>query len=956
MSMFFGGNSGDIITPEEVSKGVLVIGRPRKPSNEADVIFAGRGDDVVAGGGGDDLAFLGAGNDRFIWNPGDGSDLVDGQRGFDTLEFNGSAGNEKMEIFAKGGLTKLTRDVGDITMTLNSMERIEIAAGNGQDRIHVRDLSHSDVREVSIDLAGAESINAPDGAIDHVSVDGTAKADVIEVLGEGNVAAVVGGAAMVSMENLDDNDELRINAGDGDDTVSASTLSTGVVALTLDGGAGNDTLLGSRGADKLIGGDGNDLIDGNQGNDIAFMGAGDDRFVWDPGDGSDVVEGEDGFDTMQFNGAGASERVEISANGERSRFFRDPGAITMDMNSVEAIEFNALGGADEIVVRDLTGTGTVDVVLNMAGALGGADGDGQVDSITLEGGNDNEFIDVLSNEPGQLWTSGLSAGVSMSAIEAGDRIQVNAMGGDDFVSLETLSAAAGTFVVDGGAGDDYIVGSQGNDVLYGGEGNDLIVGHRGNDTAYLGAGDDEFVWNPGDGSDVVEGGEGFDEMFFVGSGANERIELSANGERSRVFRDVGNIVMDNNDVEVLSVVALGGEDNIVVNDFTGTDVQEVRIDLAAVLGGDTGDGAVDTITIKDSEETSFIEVVGSGTSIAVIGTPSFISVDNLEANDRVVIEGNAGDDSISMSSLQAGLATFTVDGGAGDDFILGGAGNELLIGGEGDDFIDGNRGDDVVHLGAGDDIFVWDPGDGSDVVEGGEGNDSMSFRGNNADETIDISANGERVRFFRDVANVTMDTNDLESITFNAFGGADVINVGDMSGTDLTRLEISLIGGSGQANDRLQDRITLQGSAANESVTVTANAGAANVTGMPTAVQITGADVNLDLLTVNTGAGDDVIDVRGVSDNALDLIIDGGAGDDVIVAGPDTGDLVIQGFVAGAGTDDRLDLREFGTHDFDWVLSHAVQVGNDVILDFEDHDFVLKDVQLSTLHNDDFLL
>ena len=92
-------------------------------------------------------------------------------------------------------------------------------------------------------------------------------------------------------------------------------------------------------------------------------------------------------------------------------------------------------------------------------------------------------------------------------------------------------------------------------------------------------------------------------------------------------------------------------------------------------------------------------------------------------------------------------------------------------------------------MGAGDDMFQWDPGDGSDTVEGGDGIDTLLFNGANIDESIDISANGGHVRFSRDVANVTMDLNDVERIDFNALGGADNIVVGDMSGTDVTQVE-----------------------------------------------------------------------------------------------------------------------------------------------------------------------
>ena len=76
------------------------------------------------------------------------------------------------------------------------------------------------------------------------------------------------------------------------------------------------------------------------------MGAGNDTFVWNPGDDNDVLEGQAGTDTMLFNGAGAAETIDISANGGRATFFRDVAAVTMDLNDVEVIDFAALGGAD----------------------------------------------------------------------------------------------------------------------------------------------------------------------------------------------------------------------------------------------------------------------------------------------------------------------------------------------------------------------------------------------------------------------------------------------------------------------------------------------------------------------------------------------------------------------------------------------------------------------------------
>ena len=128
--------------------------------------------------------------------------------------------------------------------------------------------------------------------------------------------------------------------------------------------------------------------------------------------------------------------------------------------------------------------------------------------------------------------------------------------------------------LDGGAGDDTLRGGDGADLLLGGSGDDLVDGNIGADTALLGAGDDRFQWDPGDGSDTVEGQGGSDALGFNGSNIGENIDVSANGSRVRLTRNVAAITMDFDNIERLDVRALGGSDAITVNDLTGTDAQE----------------------------------------------------------------------------------------------------------------------------------------------------------------------------------------------------------------------------------------------------------------------------------------------------------------------------------------------------------------------------------------------
>src|SRR6185437_13435531 len=162
-------------------------------------------------------------------------------------------------------------------------------------------------------------------------------------------------------------ENLVLNANGGDDTASATGNLAALIKMTTDGGTGNDTLLGSNGADMILGGDGNDFVDGQQGNDTGFLGAGDDTFQWDPGDGSDIVEGQDGADKMVFNGANINEKMEVSANGGRIRFTRDVANIVMDLNDVERIDANMLGGIDNLIVDDVSGTDLTTVNANLAG-------------------------------------------------------------------------------------------------------------------------------------------------------------------------------------------------------------------------------------------------------------------------------------------------------------------------------------------------------------------------------------------------------------------------------------------------------------------------------------------------------------------------------------------------------------------------------------------------------------
>jgi Ca2+-binding RTX toxin-like protein len=633
----------------------------------------------------------------------------------------------------------------------------------------VNDLSGTDLTAgvAVIDLEGALGSGVGDGAVDRVTVNGTAGSDTINVStvsGFGFIG-ITGASAPVAVFHAESTDQLVISGGAGNDTINASTLPAGTIGLTLDGGAGNDVLLGSQGADVLQGGDGNDFVFGDNGNDVAFLGAGDDVFQWDPGDGSDTVEGQDGVDILEFNGANIAENIDISANGGRVRFFRDIANVTMDLNDVEVTKFHALGGADNIVVNDLSGTDlTAGVaVIDLEGALGSGVGDGAVDRVTVNGtaGNDTINVSTVSGF-GFIGITGASAPVAVFHAESTDQLVVNGGAGDDTINASGLAAGAIALTLNGGLGADVLIGSQGDDLVNGGDGNDL---------ALLGAGNDTFVWNPGDDNDTIEGQAGVDILEFNGANIAENIDISANGGRVLFFRDIANVTMDLNDVEVTKFHALGGADNIVVNDLSGTDLPAgvAVIDLEGALGSGVGDGAVDRVTVNGTagNDTINVSTVSGFGFIGITGASAPVAVFHAENTDQLFVNGGAGDDTINASGLAAGAIALTLNGGAGNDTLTGSAGNDSLIGGAGIDHLFGGASQDTFVF-SGASLAALDTGAGAtrDVIEdfGGDkislanidgnlntaGDEAFSFIG-----TAAFSAAGQ-VRVFLDGAGNTI--------------------------------------------------------------------------------------------------------------------------------------------------------------------------------------------------------
>ncbi len=594
-------------------------------------------------------------------------------------------------------------------------------------------------------------------------------------------------------------------------------------------------LSGGGGDDLLSSGSGDDRLQGNGGSDTLFGHGGSDTLSG--GIGDDVLFGGDGNDTVF--GDRADDRLVWNPGDDSDVFEGGDGIDTAEING---------------------GNGTETFAITAVGT--------------------RVHIDRITPAP--------------FTVDAGtiEKVVLSANGGDDVITTSGNLSALVQLTLDGGAGNDTILGGNGADVIIGGDGNDLVDGNQGNDVAFLGAGDDRFVWDPGDGSDIVEGQDGFDTLRFNDAAIAEQVELSANGGRMRLVRDIGAITMDTNDVERVELQAGGGADKVTVNNLSGTDVTQVSVDLAATAGG-AGDGAADTVLVHGGGLNEGVSITGSSGSVSVSGLAALITLGGVEAGDSLAVAGEGGFDILNASALQTAVR-LTLDGGAGNDLITGSRFADVLLGGDGDDFVTGFQGDDVAFLGAGNDGFAWSPGDGNDVVEGQDGFDTLFFAGANIAESFDIAANGDRVRMTRDIANITMDLHGVEKLDLNVLAGADRVLVEDLTGTDVTAVTVHLTPAGAATTDGAADSVAVLGTAGADAVTIQGGAGDVSVAGLHATVTLSGVESTLDTLTVNAGAGDDVVDASGLAAGKIGLTLLGGLGADILI-GSAGNDLVLGG-------------------------------------------------------------
>ena len=368
------------------------------------------------------------------------------------------------------------------------------------------------------------------------------------------------------------------------------------------------------------------------------------------------------------------------------------------------------------------------------------------------------------------------------------------------------------------------------------------------------------------------------------------------GFHSTADRDVYDF--DHNPDPVIAIWDAGGHDTLDASGYSTDQLINLNPGTFSSIGHLTDNVAIAyNCWIESAVGGSGSDLIlGNALGNTLLGGEGNDAIDGGAGND--LIFGDAGDD-----RLAGGSGNDEVHGGSGNDVIFGGTGGDSLFGEDGDDFIGGGDGDDYISGGAGNDALYGEAG--FDYIFGDSGDDRIY--GGRDDGQL-YGGSGNDVIFGED-------GND------GIFGedGNDFIGAG--SGNDL------VVGGAG--NDEIH--------------------------GEDGDDQIFGDSGN-DVLYGEDG--NDVI--RGGDGNDR---IDGGPGDDILVGegGNDTfvfrpgfGHDAIEDFQAGWGKDDVIELSNAYSGSFAEVMSHAAQIGGDVVFSFGSDVLTLKHTNIQDLNQNDF--
>jgi Ca2+-binding RTX toxin-like protein len=342
------------------------------------------------------------------------------------------------------------------------------------------------------------------------------------------------------------------------------------------------SILGDDDNNSLYGTENNDRIIGRGGNDYLYGGAGDDR-----------LEGGMGDDTYRYY-LGDGDDTIIDTGGQDTLVFE--WAIREDDLSVE------LSGNDLIITID---DGNDDGQITIEGWV--VDADKRIETIEFGHNKIANLGELLSSTEG----------------------------------VDTLTWTYSVFSIDGGGGNDTLIGGTFDDHLEGGTGNDRLEG---------GGGDDTYYYYLGDGDDTIVDTGGQDTLVFEWDIKEDDLSVELSGNDLIITIDDGN---DDGQITIEGWV-VDADKRIETIEFGHNKIANLGELLSSTEG-------VDTLTWTYS----VFSIDGGGGNDTITGGEFDDHLEGGTGNDR--LEGGGGDD------------TYYYDLGDGDDTIVDTGGQDTVV-------------------------------------------------------------------------------------------------------------------------------------------------------------------------------------------------------------------------------------------------------------------------------------
>lgn len=305
------------------------------------------------------------------------------------------------------------------------------------------------------------------------------------------------------------------------------------------------------------------------GDDIIVAGAGGDTVNYEVGQGNDTVDGGAGFDVIAVDLSAVDQTADpdtplepatVTITAVNGNVVLDGGNFELTLSGIEEILLFSNEAGGDFFVGDLTNTDIAD------------------DTIIFAGGDGADNFSNQSNKTGELQGGG---------------------GNDTLIGGSTI---------------EVLEGDEGNDLLQGGGGNDTLVGGSGSDTLEGGSGDDVLTY---DSQDTISGGAGQDTLIM----SNPSLDLASIAPDRvtgiEVIEFISNL-SSSLEVDPTTVRALSDTDTLRIE---GGDNNKIYIDLNEWDSGTTNGGVTiytaltggGTLEISGADIITFNSETGDGT-------------------------------------------------------------------------------------------------------------------------------------------------------------------------------------------------------------------------------------------------------------------------------------------------------------------------------------------------------